>query len=105
MSINTVITQGIVIEGEIRSEESLTVEGSLKGRVSVSDALTVGPSAHVEADIESDSVVVQGAVTGNVTAKDKVEIQADGRMVGDVKTARIAIADGASFKGNIDMDV
>jgi len=48
---------------------------------------------------------VGGVVTGNVTATDRVDLQAGGRLVGDVRSARLTIADGASFKGNVDMDV
>ena len=47
---------------------------------------------------------ISGNVTGNIQASDKVELTADGRMVGDIKAPRILIADGAIFKGNVDMD-
>ena len=58
-----------------------------------------------EADIETQNVEVSGQVTGNVAASDKVELKSQCRMVGDIKAPRILIADGASFKGNVDMDV
>jgi cytoskeletal protein CcmA (bactofilin family) len=44
-------------------------------------------------------------VTGNATAHDRVDIQSGGRLLGDVKASRLTIADGASFKGSVDMDV
>jgi cytoskeletal protein CcmA (bactofilin family) len=44
-------------------------------------------------------------MTGNASATDRVDLLANGRLVGDVKSARLTIADGASFKGNVDMDV
>ncbi len=58
----------------------------------------------VEADIQTQNVEIAGQVTGNITATDKVELKANCRMVGDIKAPRILIADGASFKGNVDMD-
>ena len=58
----------------------------------------------VEADIETQNVEVSGKVTGNILASDKVELKTDCRVVGDIKAPRILIADGASFKGNVDMD-
>ena len=61
-------------------------------------------SGTVEADIETENVVISGNVTGNISAGDKVELKSDGRMVGDIKAPRILIADGAVFKGNVDMD-
>ena len=62
-------------------------------------------SGVVEADIETQNVEIAGRVTGNIAATDKVELKSDCRVVGDVKAPRILIADGASFKGNVDMDV
>jgi cytoskeletal protein CcmA (bactofilin family) len=102
---NTVIGSGIVIDGEVSGEEPLTVLGTIKGKISTSQTVAVEPGATVEADIETSSLSVGGRVTGNVVARERVEVRANGRMVGDIKAPRIVIADGASFKGNVDMDV
>jgi cytoskeletal protein CcmA (bactofilin family) len=102
---NTVIGSGIVIDGEVSGEEPLTVLGTIKGKISTSQTVAVEPGATVEADIDTQSLSVGGRVTGNVTARERVEVRANGRMVGDIKAPRIVIADGASFKGNVDMDV
>ena len=59
----------------------------------------------IEADIETANVEVSGQVTGNIAASDKVELKADCKVVGDIRAPRILIADGAVFKGNVDMDV
>lgn len=102
---NTVIGSSIVIDGEITGEENLTVLGTVKGKIAVAQGLVVESGATVEANIESLSMSVSGRVTGNVVARERVEVKADGKMVGDIKAPRIVIADGASFKGNVDMDV
>ena len=102
---NTVIGSSIVIDGEITGEEPVVVQGTVKGRVAVGDNVFVEPNATVEADVEAESVEVAGVLTGNVTAAGRVELKADGKMIGDIKAPRILIADGALFKGNIDMDV
>lgn len=101
----TVISQGITIEGEITSDEEVIIQGTIRGKVDVQDALVIEQGATVEADVSATSVVVAGQITGNVSASDRVDLQAGGKLVGDVKTARLTIADGASFKGNVDMDV
>ena len=62
-------------------------------------------SAAIEADVDADAVEISGVITGNIEAKARVEIKAEGKMIGDVKSPRILIADGALFKGSIDMDV
>ncbi len=102
---NTVIGSSIVIDGEILGEEDLTIEGTVKGKIILKENLFVEQSGVVEADIETQTVTINGQVTGNISASDKVEIRSDGRMVGDIKAPRIIIADGAVFKGNVDMDV
>ncbi len=101
----SVIAEGITIEGELTSEEEVVVQGTLRGALSSTDAVSVGAGGVVEADIQAASLSVAGHVTGDVTAGDRIDIQAGGRLVGNVKTARLTIADGASFKGSVDMDV
>ncbi len=102
---NTSIGSSIVIDGEITGEEALTILGSVKGRIAVAQSVVVEAGATVEATIEAQSLAVSGRVIGNVVARDRVEVRPNGRLLGDVKAPRIAIADGASFKGNVDMDV
>ena len=75
------------------------------GKLAVEGQVTVEGEGVVEADINAQSVTVGGSVTGNVTATERVDLQSGGRLVGDVKAARLTIADGATFKGNVDMDV
>jgi cytoskeletal protein CcmA (bactofilin family) len=101
----TVIGSSIVIDGEITGEEALTIQGTVKGKISVAQTVTVETGATVEADIEAQTVTVSGKLTGNVTARERIELKPDSKMVGDAKSPRIVIADGAGFKGNVDMDV
>jgi cytoskeletal protein CcmA (bactofilin family) len=101
---NTVIGNTIVIDGEITGDEDLIVRGTVKGKIAMSASVIVENSGTVEADIETKNVEVSGNVTGNITATERVELKTDGRMVGDVKAPRILIADGAVFKGNVDME-
>jgi cytoskeletal protein CcmA (bactofilin family) len=102
---NTIIGSSIVIDGEISGDEDLVIQGTVKGRISLKESLFVESSGVVEADIEVQNVDVAGRVTGNIGASDKVELKSDCRVVGDIRAPRILIADGASFKGNVDMDV
>jgi cytoskeletal protein CcmA (bactofilin family) len=101
---NTVIGSSIMIDGEISGDEDLVIQGTVKGRISLKESLIVEGSGVVEADIETQNVEIAGQVTGNIVASDKVELKSDCRVVGDIKAPRVLIADGASFKGNVDMD-
>ena len=102
---DTVIGPNITIDGEISGSDPVVVEGTVKGRIDTDAAVTVAEQGVVEADVETTDVAVSGQVTGNIVADDRVQITAEGRMVGDIKAPRILIADGANFKGHIDMDV
>jgi cytoskeletal protein CcmA (bactofilin family) len=102
---NTVIGSSIVVDGEISGEEPITILGTVKGKVAVSQSVVVEAGATVEADIEGQIVTVSGKVTGNVTAREKLELRPESKMVGNAKAPRIVVADGATFKGNVDMDV
>jgi cytoskeletal protein CcmA (bactofilin family) len=101
---NTVIGSSIIIDGEITGDEDLVIQGTVKGKIALKESLFVEGTGAVEADIQTQNVDIAGQVTGNISATDKVELKANCRMVGDIKAPRILIADGASFKGNVDMD-
>lgn len=102
---DTVIGNGITIDGELSGTEPVVVEGTVKGKINLQSSLTVASGGVVEADVETQEMEINGHVTGNITAGERVEIAAEGKMVGDIKSPRILIADGAGFKGHIDMDV
>jgi len=98
------IGKSIVIKGEVSGGEDLTIEGQVEGRIQLRDhVLTVGPSAHVHAHVVAKSIIVLGHVTGDLTAHEKVEIREQGSVEGDIVAPRVAIADGANFRGSIDM--
>ncbi len=101
----TIIGSGMTIEGEITSEEEVVVVGTVRGKLHVDGAVTVENGAVVEADVAAASLSIGGTMTGNAAASDRVDLLTGGRLIGDVKAARLTIADGASFKGNVDMDV
>ncbi|NVB36841.1 polymer-forming cytoskeletal protein [Pseudenhygromyxa sp. WMMC2535] len=101
---NTVIGSTIVIDGEISGEEDLTIFGTVKGQISLRENIVVEREGVVEANVETATITVHGSVTGDIHATDRAELRADCRVVGDIHAPRILIADGASFKGNVDMD-
>ena len=102
---DTNIGSDITVDGEISGDAPVTVEGTVKGTINTDNQVTVADGGVVEADIESDNVRIEGLINGNVRADDRVELSPEGRMVGDIISPRIQIADGASFKGHIEMDV
>jgi cytoskeletal protein CcmA (bactofilin family) len=99
------IGQSIHIKGELSGNEDLTIEGKVEGKILLKDHhLTIGANGKITAEIQAKTVMVLGEVTGNITADDKVEVATSGTMRGDIVAPRVVLADGAKFKGAIDMD-
>lgn len=98
------IGKSVVIKGELNGSEDLTVEGHVEGKIELKDhVLTIGPHGQIKAQIFAKAVVVLGEVTGNITASEKVDIRENGSVDGDVVAPRVAIAEGAHFRGSVDM--
>jgi len=98
------IGKAVMIKGQIFSREDLVIDGEVEGTVEAHEhRVTVGPNGKVQAGVKAREIVVQGTIQGNVDAAEKIEIKKDARLVGDIKTARIVIEDGAYFKGSIDI--
>ena len=99
-----VIGKSVMIKGQIFSREDLTIDGEIDGSVELHEhRLTVGPNGKLQAGVKAREVVVLGTIHGNVEASDKIDIRKDAKLVGDIKTTRIVIEDGAYFKGSIDI--
>jgi cytoskeletal protein CcmA (bactofilin family) len=98
------IGKSVVIKGELNGSEDLTIEGQVEGKIELrQNVLTIGPNGRIKAQVFAKSVIVLGEVTGNVTATEKVDIRDNGSVDGDIAAPRVAIAEGAHFRGSIDM--
>ena len=99
-----VLGKSVIVKGQIISREDLTIDGEVEGTVELQEhRLTIGPNGRVSASVKARELVVLGTIHGNVETTDKIEIRKDAKLVGDIRTARIVIEDGAYFKGNIDI--
>jgi cytoskeletal protein CcmA (bactofilin family) len=98
------IGKSVVIKGELSGSEDLTIEGQVEGKIELKDnVLTIGANGKIKAQVFAKALIVLGEVTGNVTASDKVEIRDGGSVDGDIVSPRVAIAEGAHFRGSVDM--
>jgi len=100
---STIIGPSILISGKLSGDEDLTVRGRVEGELSLTRTLIVEPSGIVKANVEVRNAIVSGVVVGNITATESVELTREGRMVGDIRSPRVIIVDGASFRGRVDM--
>jgi cytoskeletal protein CcmA (bactofilin family) len=98
------IGKSVVIKGELNGSEDLTIEGHVEGKIELRDhVLTIGPNGRIKAEVFAKAVIVLGEVAGNVTASEKVDIRDNGSVDGDIISPRVAIAEGAHFRGSVDM--
>jgi cytoskeletal protein CcmA (bactofilin family) len=101
---NVNIGKSVVIKGELNGSEDLTIEGHVEGTIQLREhVLTIGPNGRIKAQVFAKAVIVLGEVTGNVTASEKVDIRDNGSVDGDIISPRVAIAEGAHFRGSVDM--
>ena len=98
------IGKSVVIKGELSGSEDLTIEGHVEGKIELKDnVLTIGPNGRIKASVFAKAVIVLGEVNGNIAASEKVDIRDGGSVDGDIVSPKVAIAEGAHFRGSVDM--
>jgi len=98
------IGRSVILKGELTGSEDLAIEGQIEGTIELRDhVLTIGPNGKIRAQISAKAVVVLGEVVGNIVATEKVDIRDNGSVDGDITAPRVAIAEGAQFRGKVDM--
>jgi cytoskeletal protein CcmA (bactofilin family) len=92
------------IEGEITSDEDVTIEGRVNGQVEVTKTLTIGKDGYVNGKISAAVVRISGEAEGFITASEKLEISSDGKYTGNIKSQKMKVAEGAKLKATINLD-
>ncbi len=101
--IGTTLGKETLFAGTMRFTDSLKINGTLKGEIISEGILYIEEGAVIDADIQVGSAVIAGVVNGNIIATDKLEIMTSGKVYGNIRTARLRIADGVVFKGKCEM--
>jgi cytoskeletal protein CcmA (bactofilin family) len=96
--------KGMVVDGKIVSDEYITIDGKVKGNITISKTLTVGKSGYVEGEIQAEEVRIEGKAEGNIKASNKLQVTSNGYFRGTVKSDKLVIEEGAIFKGKINID-
>jgi cytoskeletal protein CcmA (bactofilin family) len=93
----------VVIDGTVSGSEPVIVEGTIKGVINLTNDLRVGTKARIDAKVHARNVVVEGKLAGDISADDRVELVASATVDGNIKAPKIIVAEGAKFRGNVDM--
>jgi cytoskeletal protein CcmA (bactofilin family) len=101
--VTTFFGSNITIDGTITGNEPVVVEGTIRGKINLNGDLRIGTQAKVEATVHARNVTVEGKVTGDISADDRLELVASAAVDGNVKAPKIVVAEGAKFRGSVDM--
>jgi len=93
----------VMIEGTVSGSDPITIEGTVKGKINLAGDLHIGVHARIEATVHARNVTVQGKLSGDVSADDRVELVASASVEGNIKAPKIVVAEGARFRGSVDM--
>ena len=98
------IGKAVIIKGELSSREDLTIDGQFEGKIELKDhTLTIGSTGKTKGEVFAKTLIVMGAINGNIAVSEKVDIRDSGAVEGDIVAPLVAIAEGACFRGSIDM--
>ena len=102
---STVIGKSVVIKGELTGSEDLFMDGTIEGTITLSNSrLTIGPNAHVTADITVQDIIIFGCVDGNITASGSIDLRQTAAVIGDVLAGRMTIEESAMIKGRVELN-
>lgn len=101
--LNTIIGKGSSVEGTLKVENSLRVDGRIKGHVSTTDSLVIGKEGEIEGEVIAKNAIIGGRVRGKISATGKVVLETKALFQGEMRTARLVIDDGAIFDGQCSM--
>ncbi|HEY7673162.1 MAG TPA: polymer-forming cytoskeletal protein [Gammaproteobacteria bacterium] len=100
-----VIGRSIQIDGNLRGEEDLRIEGDVSGTIQLNNhSLTIGKDGKIKADVHAKVITVDGNMDGDLYGSERVSIRKTARVIGNIVAPRVSLEDGARFKGSIEMD-
>jgi len=101
-SINTIVV-GTVIEGTIDTQNDIRVDGKIEGTLTCAGKLIIGPDGKVEGDANCQNAVIEGLFRGNLNVTDILDVRENASVIGEIKTGKLLVQNGATFNGNCDM--
>lgn len=101
-SIN-LIGAGTTIEGEIRSNGDIRVDGIINGSVTSKAKVVVGTTGSIEGDINCQNADISGAVKGKLMVVEMLFLKSTAKITGDITSSKLVVEAGASFTGSCNM--
>jgi cytoskeletal protein CcmA (bactofilin family) len=98
-----IIGPGTVVEGKVRSQGSVRVDGKVIGEVAASESLAVGVAGEIEGNVSAKNVTVGGKIRGSINAVEKIVFEGKSIIRGDIRATRLIIDEGCMFDGRVTM--
>lgn len=102
--LNTIVGKGSIVEGKIKIKSSLRIDGKIKGDISSTGTVTIGSDGEVEGTITATNAIVGGKVRGTMNISHKIILEKNSVLIGDLRTQKLNINEGAIFDGNCIME-
>jgi cytoskeletal protein CcmA (bactofilin family) len=99
----TFLGPNVTIDGTVTGSEPVLIEGVVTGKINLTGELRIGTKARIEASVHAKNVTVEGKLTGDISADDRIELVATATVDGNLKAPKIVVAEGARFRGSVDM--
>jgi len=100
--IETIIGAGTELEGNIHTNESVRIDGKVRGEIRA-DCVIIGEQGSILGNVSANEVSVGGRVKGDISSSTLLDLHPSGQILGDIRTSKLIVADGATFEGNCQM--
>ncbi|NLJ72153.1 MAG: polymer-forming cytoskeletal protein [Syntrophomonadaceae bacterium] len=101
--IESVISTGVEIKGEINSKGSLRIDGKVEGKLDILGDIVLGEKGYINGEIKTENIILAGKIEGNVYAKNRLEITASGTLYGDITCNTLIVEEGGILEGKTKM--
>jgi cytoskeletal protein CcmA (bactofilin family) len=101
-SISTLISEGCILDGNLKAPAFARIDGQVTGDVMVDEGLILGEKGSILGNVITKEMVVYGVITGNIQTN-SLEIKATGKVTGEIRTQTLAVENGAVYNGSLSM--
>ena len=101
-SIN-LIGAGTVVEGDIKSNGDIRIDGSVVGNIVSKSKVVVGATGSIDGNVTSQNADVSGGIRGKVTVNELLFLKSSANIQGDIITGKLVVEVGATFTGTCNM--
>ncbi len=97
------LVQGTSLEGNLKANSDIRIDGHLTGKLECSGRLIIGGSGVIDGEVDCQNAIIEGKFIGKLNVKELLDIRESADVSGDVSTNKLLIQAGAIFNVNCDM--